>query len=997
MEEYELYGVEDDYEEQFSSELEVLAELEGNIPSQSAPKISQFRNKLSFEEALNSANHVGTADCGNPSHSVNGSLTAEKSKKRDAALLLLSEEDELSDSLCEPLCTPKAKRPKLEAVKKLNFGSRDDSVLSPAVSDDITPPPSPNPTQQGNDRSMKFLSSDALDVSDMAPLQVTPTKTEEKHVLKRPPTLEDYINVTSSEGTRVYMTLRDDQDGTGVQNNSVTTGLSWRGEQQLHLLGVPISYLKEQVTDERRRQVLEESQRLTEMLNSQMNEFEEAENESLELVPADTEEEGDGTASHNLWVDKYTPKHYTELLSDDYTNRCLLKWLKLWDTVVFGKEKTMKKPKAVPEQRANNKFQKESTGKWKTKTQITEEILEAELDQYNRPKNKVALLCGPPGLGKTTLAHIIARHAGYNVVEMNASDDRSPEVFRTRIEAATQMKSVLGLDERPNCLIIDEIDGAPTVSINMLLTLTNRKDSKDTEGGNEAAAPKKKKKEGGLLLRPIICICNDQYVPSLRPLRQQAFMLNFPQTLPSRLVQRLYEITLKQSMKADTGALMALCEKADNDIRSCINTLQFLHGKGKNVLNMRTVQTVKIGLKDQNKGLFSVWQEIFQLPKAQRKHIGQDVVPPDLQLLLRNDNDPLNLLGRTPLSALAQRFHHILHLTTSTGEYEKLTLGLYDNFLNMKVKESSFGTVVSALDWLEFTDILNSVIMHGQNFQLMRYLPFLPVAFHLFFATSNIPRISYPNSHYESQSKLNQMQNLLSAMVSEISPAIRSRVGSQSLILDALCLLLDVISPKLRPVNTQLYSMKEKQQLADLISTMLAYNLTYHQERTMDGQYVYKLDPNVEDVCRFPDLPARKPLTYQAKQLIAREIELEKMRRSEAFQQARNAGQNNANDSEKKLDKEAARKPDAKPATLNHKQRLENIMKKTTFEEKPEKDFFGRQIVKKAISTVTVKANQEECIEKKIGTAVGNSHVWFRFNEGVSNAVRRNVYIKDLL
>ncbi len=27
-------------------------------------------------------------------------------------------------------------------------------------------------------------------------------------------------------------------------------------------------------------------------------------------------------------------------------------------------------------------------------------------------------------------------------------------------------------------------------------------------------------------------------------------------------------------MKADTGTLMALCEKTDNDIRACINTLQ---------------------------------------------------------------------------------------------------------------------------------------------------------------------------------------------------------------------------------------------------------------------------------------------------------------------------------------------------------------------------------------------------------------------------------------
>lgn len=32
-----------------------------------------------------------------------------------------------------------------------------------------------------------------------------------------------------------------------------------------------------------------------------------------------------------------------------------------------------------------------------------------------------------------------------------------------------------------------------------------------------------------------------------------------------------------------------------------------------------------------------------------------------------------------------------------------------------------------------------------------------------------------------------------------------------------------------------------------------------------------------------------------------------------------------------------------------------------------------------------------------MGTAVGNSDVWFRFNEGMSNAVRRSVYIRELL
>lgn len=46
--------------------------------------------------------------------------------------------------------------------------------------------------------------------------------------------------------------------------------------------------------------------------------------------------------------------------------------------------------------------------------------------------------------------------------------------------------------------------------------------------------------------------------------------------------------------------------------------VQFLHGRGRRELSVRAVQTTRVGLKDQRKGLFSVWQEIFQLPRAQR-------------------------------------------------------------------------------------------------------------------------------------------------------------------------------------------------------------------------------------------------------------------------------------------------------------------------------------------------------------------------------------------
>ncbi|XP_026060383.1 uncharacterized protein LOC113044524 isoform X2 [Carassius auratus] len=38
-------------------------------------------------------------------------------------------------------------------------------------------------------------------------------------------------------------------------------------------------------------------------------------------------------------------------------------------------------------------------------------------------------------------------------------------------------------------------------------------------------------------------------------------------------------------------------------------------------------------------------------------------------------------------------------------------------------------------------------------------------------------------------------------------------------------------------VNPQLYSTREKQQLYDLIDTMINFNLTYRQDRTVEGQY----------------------------------------------------------------------------------------------------------------------------------------------------------------
>uniref|UniRef100_A0ABM5F0V8 Chromosome transmission fidelity protein 18 homolog n=1 Tax=Pogona vitticeps TaxID=103695 RepID=A0ABM5F0V8_9SAUR len=1010
----ELRGVEDDFEVQFAEELEALAKLEEGV-TWAAPtrRGSGFRRrKRTFGEALSAgdlAEDAGGVDDrpGVQKGSQDGTLSEDVPGRFREEPRRLSSIPRVAEDLPPPrspssdpafVHTPKPKRRRRrEAIKKLDFGGQNEPALEDPRPDGITSPLSPN-TRSGSAEawSSGFENLDHTGLSDVFLVRQTPpAEREAKKVLKRPPILEDYINVTSTTGTRVFLVVKEDGTSTEV---SGSTGRNW--QRPLHLLGVPFACLKHQVAEERRRQILDSSQRLTEVLNSWLDE------EDLgTALHMEEEEEGnaaaeeDASAPQSLWVDRFAPRCYMELLSDDYTNRCLLKWLKLWDTVVFGKDRPSQKVRPNAEARPPFRNAKEQQpSKWKTKAQMTEEALEAELDQHNRPKHKVALLCGHPGLGKTTLAHVIARHAGYNVVEMNASDDRSPEVFKTRIEAATQMKSVLGASEKPNCLVIDEIDGAPTASINVLLSIINRKAVEAEPEGNTSRA--KRRKEGGLLLRPIICICNDQYVPALRLLKQQAFLLSFPTTAQSRLVQRLQEITTRQGMKTDTGALMALCEKAENDIRSCINTLQFLYSRGKKDVTVRAVQAAQVGLKDQNKGLFSVWQEIFQLPKTHRQRIGMD--PAIMTHLLSGEGgNPFGAAaGRAAVNAAAQRFHHILHLCASSGEHEKLTQGLYDNFLNMKIKESHFGSVCLALEWLGFSDLLNGVVMHGQNFQLMRYLPFLPVSFHFLFAASSVPRLVYPNSQHEALAKLTKMHNLVASMILGITPVARSRTGPQSLVLETLCLLLEILSPKLRPVNPQLYSQTEKRQLAELIGTMLAYNLTYHQERTPDGQYVYTLDPNVEELCRFPGLPVRKPLTYQAKQLIAREIELEKMRRTEAALQTRNSVQAPEASSLPKGGNEEGASPDPTPVKSrprNHEQRLDHIVKGATLAEKPETDFFGRVITKKKVSPVAVNQLPEKnMIEKLIGKAVGESDVWFRFNEGVSNAVRRNIYIKDL-
>jgi chromosome transmission fidelity protein 18 len=174
---------------------------------------------------------------------------------------------------------------------------------------------------------------------------------------------------------------------------------------------------------------------------------------------------GPGAASSategTLWVDRYRPARFVDLLGDERVHRDTLAWVKEWDFCVFGKRRAKGK---APKRAWGDDAEKPAEGEYAK-------------DEYQRPREKILLLAGPPGLGKTTLAHVVAKQAGYRVFEINArlewnraarvyrtltrdtSDARSGQVVEERIRPALESGARIG-SSKPSLVIIDEIDGA---------------------------------------------------------------------------------------------------------------------------------------------------------------------------------------------------------------------------------------------------------------------------------------------------------------------------------------------------------------------------------------------------------------------------------------------------------------------------------------------------------------------------------------------------------
>lgn len=246
-----------------------------------------------------------------------------------------------------------------------------------------------------------------------------------------------------------------------------------------------------------------------------------------------------------LWTEKYRPRSFLDLVGNEKANRVAIHWLRQWLQAVFGEE--------LPTEKSTN--DKEDPYK----------------DPLGRPQKRILLLHGPPGVGKTTIAHMMTRHLGYDAVEINASDERAGPRVRERIHSALDTTTFLG---RPSCVVADEVDGALESGFVRVLTDLVYQDSKATRRLTRREKRAKDSKDR-LLLRPIVAICNDLYSPVLERLRPLCEIVQFRKPAESLVKERLEQVCLNEGVKLASKELSQVMAASNMDLRSCLNTLQF--------------------------------------------------------------------------------------------------------------------------------------------------------------------------------------------------------------------------------------------------------------------------------------------------------------------------------------------------------------------------------------------------------------------------------------
>jgi len=163
---------------------------------------------------------------------------------------------------------------------------------------------------------------------------------------------------------------------------------------------------------------------------------------------------------------------------------------------------------------------------------------------------KPLLLIGPPGIGKTTIAYLVAKQFGYDMIGLNASDARSKSRINEILMPVLANVSVMGTP----MIFVDEVDG-----------IHGRSDF----GGASALIDILKEPTV-----PIILAANSDTSDKMKSIKKAVKTIYFKRIPPRLLRVYLENVLKKQNAKLSPGSLIKVIGKSRGDIRSMINLTQ---------------------------------------------------------------------------------------------------------------------------------------------------------------------------------------------------------------------------------------------------------------------------------------------------------------------------------------------------------------------------------------------------------------------------------------